>query len=259
MITAVRRVWQAMDSNAPVLGPMIFEFATPVVAALAHDSGAQFLIVDMEQTIFDFATVQVLVTACNYEGLASIVRLPSLVDTRLVGKVLDFGATGVMAPMIGSRAEAERLVAATRYPPCGTRGMAHGAPGPGAERGEQRELRPVVIAQIESREGLAQVDAIADVDGIDVLWIGQRDLSLALGVPGQFDSAPFVDDVRHIARAANDAGKSAGYLLESPEHAQKLTALGYRWFGFSDTALYSSALGTRLQQVRDLLNGEMRR
>jgi HpcH/HpaI aldolase/citrate lyase family len=125
--------------------------------------------------------------------------------------------------------------------------------------GEQRELRPVVIAQIESLEGLAQVDAIADVDGIDVLWIGQRDLSLALGVPGQFDSAPIVDAVRHIARAANDAGKSAGYLLQSPEHAQKLTALGYRWFGFSDTALYSCALGTRLQQVRDLLNGEMRR
>lgn len=60
-------------------------------------------------------------------------------------------------------------------------------------------------------------------------------------------------------RRVRQAMDSKGYLLQSPEHAQKLTALGCRWFGFSETALYAAALGTGLQQVRDRLNGEMRR
>lgn len=254
MVTVSQGIRERLHSGQPVLGSVVFEFGVSALPALTRESGADFLLVDMEHTSFDLATVRRVVEGCHYESVAAIVRVPSAADDALIGKLLEFGAAGVMGPMVDSRADAQRLVAATRYPPDGVRGVGYGPST--AWRGDEaqrREWPPLVVAQIESAAGLSHVDEIAAADGVDVLWIGQRDLSLALGVPGQFASGCFVSAIRRVAEAAIGAGKSAGYLVDGAELATTLAGYGYRCFAVgSDVALYRCALEARVEQVRQL-------
>jgi 4-hydroxy-2-oxoheptanedioate aldolase len=112
---------------------------------------------------------------------------PSRNDFAEIGKLLDAGAYGVILPMIDTAEDARRLVDAVRYPPRGRRsfGPARGLLYGGADYAERADDELLAFAMIETSQGLANLDAIAAVEGLDGLFIGPTDLSLALGVPPQ--------------------------------------------------------------------------
>src|SRR6185503_18705900 len=122
---------------------------------------------------------------------------------------------------------AARIVSFTRYPPQGRRGAAFGFAHDdylsGDKEGDLREKmraiheRTLVICMIETRAGLENVEAIAAVDGVDVIWLGHFDLTNFLGIPGQFSHPQYRDAVSRIAAAAKKHGKSAGYMAASVE------------------------------------------
>jgi 2-keto-3-deoxy-L-rhamnonate aldolase RhmA len=251
MIGNQLRMRALLASGRTVLGSVVFEFGVSVLPSLAREAGVEFLFLDMEHSSFDLATVRSLIDACRLESIAPLVRVPSISDEALIGKVLDFGAAAVMGPMIGLPEDARRLVRATRYPPDGVRGAGYGRQTAWREDdASRRDAAPLVVAQIESAAGLSNLDQIASVDGVDVLWVGQRDLSLALGVPGRFDSERFLAAVARVARAATAAGKAAGYVVETAEQAAALAEYGYRCFAVgSDVGLYRGALSARIGEV----------
>ena len=172
--------------------------------------GFDFLLIDTEHTTMSLETVENMVRAADAaDGEApTVVRVPWNDPVR-IKRVLDIGVDGVMVPMVESADEARELVSATRYPPEGKRGIAAGRAADYGLHFEEYVRNAdgsiLTVVQIETETGLANVDEIAAVDGVDALFVGPADLSGSLGVFAQWESdrlADAIDDVVEIGRAS---------------------------------------------------------
>lgn len=182
-------------AGKPVPGAMVFEFFSPGISAILANAGCRFVLYDMEHAGLGFETLKWLFASCRGLPIEPMVRVPCGEHTWLA-RALDLGARGVMIPMVESAEQAQAIVQACRYPPAGRRGAAFGFAqcdylgGDVGEKVRQANERTMVIAQIETERGLERVEEIAAVEGVDVLWVGQFDLSNFLGIPGRFDDPP---------------------------------------------------------------------
>ena len=173
---------------------MVFEFFSPGLPQICKNAGAEFVLYDMEHTGLEFETVKIQLALCRGLALVPMVRVPRG-DYHFIARALDIGALGVMVPMVGTRAEAEYHVSCTRYPPQGRRGAAFGFAHDDYQGGDigskmiALHARTLLIAQIETDEGLRNVEAIAAVAGVDALWIGQFDLTNFMGIRDSSDIA----------------------------------------------------------------------
>ena len=251
---------QRLASGDVVLGTMVFEFATSGIGRLIRQAGAEFVIYDTEHTGWSGETTRQLL-ASTPEDLVPIVRVAA-VDYHLIAPQLDLGAVGIMAPMVDSEATARALVSATRYPPEGRRGAAFGIAHDGYSGGDPVDKvraanRDVMtIAQVETLEGVEAVDEIASVEGIDVIFLGQFDLSASLGAAGRFDDEGFGRAVDKVLGAASSAGKPTGALALTPEEARGWISRGVRMIAFGgDLWLYQGALRGGLEAIREASSG----
>ena len=227
---------QRVLAGEQVLGSMVFEFFSPGIAQILKHAGCEFILYDMEHTGISLETIKWQVAACRGLDVAPMVRVPSS-DYHFLARALDVGCHGVMVPMVESKAEAEKIAEATRYPPTGRRGAAFGfahddyALGNPVDKIVEADARTLVIAQIESERGLEAVDEIAAVDGIDVLWLGHFDLTNFLGIPGDFENPKFLDAVKRVVAAGKKHGKGLAFMCANPETVSKFKALGFNMFG----------------------------
>src|SRR5688572_4145757 len=180
-------------------------------------------------------------------GVAPLVRVPTT-EYHFAARALDSGALGIMVPLVDTAEQAARIVSFTRYPPKGRRGAAFGFAHDDYQSGDVIEKmraiheRTLVICMIETRAGLDNVEAIAAVDGVDVIWLGHFDLTNFLGIPGQFSHPQYRDAVKRIAGAAKQHGKAAGYMAASEELGREYLAHGYRMIATgTDQALLQNA------------------
>lgn len=189
----------------------------PTVAEVIASQDVDFTLIDTEHTTITLETVENMARAIDAadDSTDTIVRVPWNDHVRLK-RVLDIGIDGVMVPMIDTAAEARELVDAMRYPPEGSRGIASGR---ATEYGEQfteyvenANGSFTTIAQIESREGLENVDKIAAVEGIDALFVGPADMAGALGVFGENDPDELIEAMNRVIEAATAAGIAVGTL-----------------------------------------------
>src|SRR5688500_2256523 len=158
------------------IGTFVFEFNTTGIGRIAAEAGAEFCLFDMEHTGWSIETVRMLLATTRSTAMVPLVRVPAT-EYHFIARVLDMGAMGVMAPMVESADQARRLVASAKYPPQGRRGAAFSiahddyAGGDLVEKVESANRESLLIAQIETAAGVENVEAIAAVEGIDVLWI----------------------------------------------------------------------------------------
>jgi 2-dehydro-3-deoxyglucarate aldolase/4-hydroxy-2-oxoheptanedioate aldolase len=222
----------AVLAGAPVAGAMVFEFFTPGIATLLAQAGCRYAIYDMEHTGLSFETLKWLYATHRGLAIEPMVRVPRGEYT-YIARALDVGATGVMVPMVESAEQARHIVECAWYPPHGRRGAAFGFAhddfdtGPPAEKMPKLRARTLLIAQIETERGLAEVDAIAAVDGIDVLWVGHFDLTNFMGIPGAFDDARFEAAMKRVAAAAQAHGKALGFMATDARWIERVQAWGY--------------------------------
>lgn len=202
----------AIRERDPIVGSWL-SLRDPTVAELTAELEFDFVVLDIEHTPNTMETVIEMVRGVDAADshTEAIVRLPEN-DPVVVKRVLDTGASGVMAPMIESAAEAEALVEATRYPPEGVRGVAGSrASRYGLDMEDYYRTAAdglVTIAQVETEAGLENVAEIAAVEGLDALFVGPADLSANMGLYGEWDSEEFlaaVDDVIEAAHATDTA------------------------------------------------------
>lgn len=216
-----------------VLGSMVFEFFTPGIARICANAGAEFVMYCMEHTGAGFETLKPQFALCRALGIVPLVRVPAT-EYHFVARALDVGALGVMVPLVDTAEQAERIVSFSRYPPAGRRGAAFGfahddyLSGDVVEKMRALHERTLVICMIETRSGLENVDAIAAVDGVDVIWLGHFDLTNFLGIPGEFAHPKYRDAVKRIAAAAAQHGKSAGYMAADEQLGREYLGHGYR-------------------------------
>jgi len=204
-----------------------------VVIEIAANSGFDWLILDLEHGVDDEMDVLRMMRAMNGTPTAPIIRIPQLrIET--VKRMLDFGAADIMCPMIETAEDARSLVEFMRYPPEGRRGLGgstrasrYGMDFKDYFQRANREL--LCIAQIETRKAVENVEAIAQVEGIDVLFIGHTDLSLSLGCFRQYDDPELVDSEAKVLEAARKYGKTVGM---HPKKGMKVGDYEKRGFSF---------------------------
>lgn len=210
----------------------------PEVLALAS---FDFVVIDSEHGFFTIESIESMVRASDVARLPAIVRVPSCPAAE-VGRSLDAGAAGILYPRAESAAMVRQGVEAAKYAPAGKRGLG----GVRANRYgtmlleefvRQANASTLVIAQIETTGALAELDEIARLDGVDVLYVGPNDLTSALGIPGKYSDPAYQHELRRVAATAKAAGKAAGIMLARSDQIPPLLELGYRFFTMSDRTL----------------------
>jgi 2-dehydro-3-deoxyglucarate aldolase/4-hydroxy-2-oxoheptanedioate aldolase len=251
-----------LASGGVALGTMAFEFNTTGLARLAASAGAEFIIFDQEHTGWSVETIRMLVATSGAADLVPMVRVPTT-QYHLIACVLDVGARGIMVPMVESVEQARLIVQSAKYPPVGRRGAAFGvahddyAGGSVDEKIKSANDELLLIAQIESVAGVECVEALAAVDGIDVLWIGHFDLTNSMGIPAQFGHRRYLDAVTRVVAACRANGKATGIMAGSVQDAQQALDQGFRIVAYSgDLWLYQQALREGLATIRAHAGGE---
>lgn len=227
-----------------------------ISAEIVGNAGFDWVLIDLEHGAGGEVTLLPQLQAIGRAAATPLVRVESTATAR-VKRVLDQGVQGVMFPQIATAQEAEAAIANMYYPPLGKRGLAKMTRatefGTNFENYYQFAQEGLLgIIQIETKECLQELDEIAAIKGVDVLFIGPADLSMALGVFQQWGHPIFVEAVEIIAAAARKAGKAAGVYLFDLDQYDFYYKLGFRFFGSgSDMAYISCGASTLAQQLNE--------
>ena len=205
---------------------------------MAHQ-GWDTLTIDMQHGMIDDAALVPMLQAISTTDTVPIVRVPWL-EPGILMRALDAGAYGVICPMVNSPEDAQKLVAYTHYPPRGTRsfGPLRAVLYAGLDYVQHANDTIVTFAMIETAEALDNLDDILSVEGLDAIYIGPSDLSLALGCTPTFDDLEpkAFEAVEHILARAKAHGVVAGIHNGTPEAALKRIAKGFQFVTISSDA-----------------------
>ena len=227
---------------------------SPVAAEICAAGGVDWVLLDLEHGAGGEDQMLDVVPAAASYGVPTLVRAESTARIR-TGRLLDLGAVGVMFPRIDGPSDAAAAVRHLRYPPAGDRGVAtynrmcrFGLDRDALARADAEVLG---IAQIETSAAVESVEAIAALDGVDVLFVGPLDLSYALGVPGDRTAPVFVAALDRVLRAARAAGKAAGIMVPDGATAARLADEGWQFLAVgSDGVLLASAVSAEMRAAR---------
>jgi 4-hydroxy-2-oxoheptanedioate aldolase len=228
--------------------------ASAVTAEVCAASGFDWLLLDLEHGAGGEEQVREVVPVAGAYGVPTVVRVET--DARIrMGRVLDGGAAGVMLPRMDSARQVSEALTHLWFPPRGDRGVAtynracRFGLDPGALDRADEEI--LVIAQIESAAAVAAADEIAAIDGVDVLFVGPRDLSHDLGVPGDTTAPAFVDALETVLAAAKRRGKACGLLVNDGATAAQRLQEGWAFVAIgSDSTLLAAASRSALEHAR---------
>ncbi len=252
-------VKRALGQGGVSMGVMCLEFATPGIGRISAEAGAEFAVFDMEHTGWGLETIKMLAATSRAAELAPIVRVPTH-DYHFIAHALDVGAMGIVLPLVGTAAQARAAVECAMYPPRGRRGcafaMAHDDFKGGDVHAKMKHTNEnvLVVAQIETAEGLRNAEEIAAVEGIDALWIGQFDLTTSLGIPAQFEHPLFLDATKKVLDACHRHKKAATLAVMDADQLAAAPANGFRLLVYvADLWIYQQALRRCFRQIREAL------
>ncbi len=230
----------------------------PIVAEIIGREGFPAVTLDAQHGLWDIATLVAGIAAVRQGGAAPVARV-AVGDFGSVSRLLDFGAEAVIAPMINTPEDARAFAMSAKFPPLGERSwgphratMLAGIPD---QKDYLREANTetIAFAMIETRTALANVDAIAATPGIDALFLGPADLSIALSNGKAVDPMGSEVDagLDHILAAAHKAGKFVGAFCHTPERANALGQRGVRFLTIqSDMAFLRAGASAALKAVK---------
>lgn len=220
-----------------------------MVQILGIQGGFDAVWFDLEHVGNTFESVEINAMAARSQGMDSFVRLAPT-DYAIFTRCLEAGAGGVMAAQVRSAEEAEQIVRWTKFYPRGCRGLntmgwdAQYSTIPAAEFCEKANRENFLAIQIETAEAVEDCDAIAAIDGVDLLFVGPADLSQNLGVTGDFWNEKCIKAIDRVAEACRKHGKTWGVVPASPEHADMCQSKGCRMFSpAADVRLLNAGIG----------------
>lgn len=239
------------------LGHFVVEFATPGIGHLIASAGCEFVFLDMEHSGFGFETVKSCIRYFEAAGLHTIVRVPSQ-EYHHIARACDMGAEGIIAPMVSTPEQAKKILDSMRYHPVGGRGVALGIAhdnyrtGAVADKFKAANERNTFFCLIETAEGVENADAIARIDGVDCLWVGHFDLSVSLGIPGEFENPKFLKAIDKLRAAAKKHKKSMARAMGSVQQGIELFHQGFDFVCYSgDVWVFQQALTEAIGKLRE--------
>ena len=227
----------------------------PSIAEIMADAGFDWLCVDLEHTITDYSEAQQLILAIQSKGLKAFVRVGEN-NTRIIKRVLDAGADGIIVPSVNSAIEAKKAVDSIKYPPEGKRGVGLSrAQGYGFGFEYYRDVKAKeikLIVQIEHINAIKELDAIIQTEGVDGTFIGPYDLSGSIGKPGQWDEPEVKEVIKIYEESAKKYDKLIGFHVVPPDYSLVLEKIekGYNFIAFGFDAMF---LGTMVRnQLKEI-------
>jgi 4-hydroxy-2-oxoheptanedioate aldolase len=237
----MKNLKKRIQNNEPVIGCWL-SLGNHLTTEMVGLAGFDWVLIDLEHGAGDEKDVINQLQALEHTKAAALVRVESNEPQR-IGRVLDAGAEGIMCPHINTKEEAHQVVHGLRYPPGGHRGIAKMVRAAGFGKNFDDYLahsneNTLGIVQIETVDALNHLDEIASVDGVDVLFIGPADLTMSMGIFGQFDNPKFKDAVKATVAAAKKAGKATGILIFNPDDYMVYFEMGIRFIGCGSDATF---------------------
>jgi 2-keto-3-deoxy-L-rhamnonate aldolase RhmA len=214
-VTAENPVKTMMRAGKVALGMNVRLARSGDIARIAKSSGHDFIFIDAQHSLFNLETIGHIAQAALGCGVAPLVRVRSCDDPD-TSLLLDNGVTGIVFPDISTAEEARRAVNRAKFPPIGRRSVSGGytifdyRPMSTADAVPALQENTLVVCMIETRAGVENIDAIAAVEGVDVIHVGANDLLTALGKPGQFGDAEGAAAIEKVIASAVRHGKIAG-------------------------------------------------
>ena len=233
--------------------------ASPLVAELCATTGFDWMLIDAEHGPNDVRTVLGQLQAVAPYDIAPVIRMPNK-EPSLIKRYLDIGADTFLFPMVNSSAEAAALVAATRYPPEGVRGVGSGLGRVSKWNAISGYLSKAnesvtVIVQIETKEALENLEQICQVPGVDAVFFGPADLAASFGLLGQPQHERVTQSIMQGIELASELQIASGVYSNEPEFIKRANAKGASFFGVaSDTGLLASSARALAASFDDLLS-----
>ncbi|KAI1618770.1 Pyruvate/Phosphoenolpyruvate kinase [Exophiala viscosa] len=236
------------------------------VISLAKAAGYDSIFIDLEHSVFSEKDASQLCSAALSSDITPVVRVPYECGHGYIQRVLDGGAMGIVFPHINTAEEARMAVSSTKFPPKGKRSLTAALPHfhfqkiGAADLVQQLDSTcSTVFIQVETRECLENIEAIAAVDGVDVLLVGANDLSLELGVLGEWEHQTFQAALKKVAATARRNGKVFGIagMYSRPDICKRIVRdMGARYvLGQFDIGLLAMAMNKNVEMLRDLSTG----
>jgi len=250
----IKSLRQRLQQGDVVYGSWL-NLGSSLTAEIMACAGFDWLLIDMEHGTGDFRELVHQLQAIEAGPAVPLVRVAAN-EPWLIKRTLDLGPSGLIIPLVETAADAEAAVCAMTYPPKGIRGVAASTRVSAfgtdyAEYFAKAGDLLLTVIQIERRSAVEQIDAIAAVPGVDVLFIGPVDLTVALGVPNDLDHDVVQSALRRVEAAARDHGKIMGILLSRYELASKYRERGYRFIGVaSDGVLLNNAARSLVRALK---------
>ena len=247
---------QQLRGGRPAIGCWI-ELMSPLVAEVVAQAGYDCVVIDLEHGPGSIWEAVQIMQALQGKDCAPLIRVPDSGEAGLK-QALDAGAQGCMVPSVSSLEQAREIVAACHFAPKGHRGMATSvirASGYGTRESgylERAAEDTLVICQIETPEAVSEVEAIADLDGVDMLFLGPNDLAARLGHPGELDHPEVSAAAERVETAARATGKLLGAIPTPARSTAALKAAGYHLIMVdADTLLLRESAGRSVAAFRD--------
>jgi 2-dehydro-3-deoxyglucarate aldolase len=242
----IGRVRAQLRAGHPSIGSWI-QIPHPSVAEIMGQAGYEWVAIDLEHGAIGVHQLPDLCRALELGGTLPLARIAEG-NSKDCKQALDAGAGGLIVPLIESAAQLETVRDACRWPPAGRRGVGFSRAnlfGKHFEAYQSEAQSPLLVAMIESARGVAQLDSILRVAGLDALLVGPYDLSASIGVTGQFDAPQFVAALASVRTRSSQQGVACGIHVVAPDPKQLQARLqeGYRFIAYSLDAvfLHSSA------------------
>jgi 2-keto-3-deoxy-L-rhamnonate aldolase RhmA len=241
-----------LEQGQPLVGTLI-TMSVPIVAEMLSRCGFDWIWLDMEHSPLSLEQVQCLIQAKS-AACKAFIRIPAN-DEIWIKRVLDLGADGIIVPQVKTAHDAQKATAAAKYPPQGVRSVgiarAHGFGMDFARYVEKANEQTLVFVQIEDAEGVANIDAILKVPGIDAVVIGPYDLSGSLGKLGQIQDPEVQKALAAVHEACKRHKTPIGIFALQPEQGQVYLRQGYQLLALGiDTHYLWSAAKTSLELVK---------
>jgi 2-keto-3-deoxy-L-rhamnonate aldolase RhmA len=250
------KVKRKLQSGSYSCGVMNLEFCTSGIGHISAGAGAEFIVFDMEHNGWELQTIRSVLASSRAADIVPIVRVPTI-SYHFIAHALDVGAMGLVFPLVNTAEQAREAIACAKYPPIGKRGCAFALAhddyqgGDISQKIQQANDEVLCIVQIETVEGLRNVDEILSVPGVDAVWIGQFDLTASMGIPAQFDHPKFLEASALILAACKRHKKAATLAVMNPEELATGPARGFQLLVYAaDLWIYQQALRRCFEVVR---------
>ena len=245
---------QRLRSGQVLVGGIVTEYLRPSIFKIYAEAGFDFAFIENEHGWFDPAMFTASVLAARDAGLPLIAKTPQL-ERGDVAKLLDSGVLGIQLPRTESRLEVETLHSYLKYVPVGTRAIAPGLGNTGyrlppdwqAWMNEQNDETTLVV-HIETRAGYDRAEEIISTPGVDMVYVGPGDFSIAMGHPGKYEHPEVLEGIEHILKICQRHQVAFGTTAADSASAQRWISKGARFFEAADELSFISAGATDLVQ-----------